>query len=68
MTSHEIHTQARIASLSVKIAVLALMMRFETGVTDDWKRMARVRNALCIQRDQLKLSRQQRRNEKRRAG
>tara|TARA_Y100001934_G_scaffold244553_1_gene302099 strand:- start:37 stop:243 length:207 start_codon:yes stop_codon:yes gene_type:complete len=68
MTSHEIHTQARIASLSVKIAVLALMMRFETDVTDDWKRMARCRNALCIQRYQLKLSRQQRRNEKRRAG
>lgn len=68
MTSHEIHTQGRIAALSVKIAVLGLMMRFETGVTDDWKRMARCRNALCVQRDQLKLSRQQRRNEKRRAG
>ena len=68
MTSHEIHTQGRIAALSVKIAVLGLMMRFETGVTDDWKRMARCRNALCIQQEQLKLSRQQRRNEKRRAG
>ncbi|WP_328186974.1 hypothetical protein [Marinobacter sp. OP 3.4] len=66
MNTSELQRKATILWLSLKITALRLAMSWETGVTDQWKRMARAQGACILQRQALMTPDEIRRIERRR--
>lgn len=66
MNTSDLHRRARITWLNIQISALRLAMSFESGITKEWKAMARLQGSLIGQRNNLRTPDEVRRIERER--